>query len=569
MTAVLERHFELAKNIAALFGTASVFGYACGYLVLRARSFVLGTDPAFKLVDQVYVFAGFRFFVVTLVILLLLLPLILIVRWTALWLGRVLPDAVSEPMQWVTLVLVAMMTLFSMSIVTASSILLRADPLPDSGLEGAVLGGPDGLRLGLTVAPVLLAGLSALWLHHRVNAGAVMFAWFLAMMVALQAFMLPIYHGALFADRRVRVLSQLPAKIQGLVEPVAIVDRTAEQATLLGLDAAGRRGLATVPLAELDGIPVQAVVPLEDFLRCIGASREGSRAAGVLGVHVADGVDATGAGQVANDTANYGIPVQAVMPSEDFLGCILAGHDVPRAGGVLGVQVADAAEIAEAGEVAEETANFEGSFYGSLAGYFGLVLESIGSLGGGAGDAGELWTVSLDASGQPSGLRRVGEVDDISWPVVGADGASFIALQADRIVRLDATGAVAAVLAEGGYWRRLLGEREDGAVLGLVRSDGETRPALLAPDGTLQVGDAPATDEEKRTIGRLLQDARAYQGGWTLTIDRSERGGRGLDVFLRSPKGTYNLSKCGDDYCGQASLSRDQRRAVFVRAVRY
>ena len=89
--------------------------------------------------------------------------------------------------------------------------------------------------------------------------------------------MLPIYHGMLFADRRVRVLAELPAGVRRLATPVAIVDRTADRATLLGRDGDGRRGLAMVALKDLDGLPVHAVMPLEDFLGQIAAGRQASR----------------------------------------------------------------------------------------------------------------------------------------------------------------------------------------------------------------------------------------------------------------------------------------------------
>jgi hypothetical protein len=98
---------------------------------------------------------------------------------------------------------------------------------------------------------------------------------------------------------------------------------------------------------------------------------------------------------------------------------------------------------------------------------------------------------------------------------------------------------------------------------------GETRPAEIAPDGTVWVGPAPVTDEEKRALARLMQDARAYSGGETLTVDRSQRGGRGFDVFLRAGGTTHNLSDCGDDVCQQASLASDRRRALFVRMPRF
>ena len=338
---------EFATNVGVLLGTASAVGYACGYLALRARSFALGTDPAFKLVDQVYVFAGVRFFVITLILALVLAPAILAIRWVALGLARALPDAMAGALQWLTLIAIAAMTLGSMSILRVNGLLLRND-LPASGLEAAVLGGSGGLRLALTFAPVLLAGLSAVWLYGRLSVGGSQLGLILGLVVALQAFMLPIYHGALFADRRVRVLAGVPEGVRGLVMPLAIVDRTADQATLLGSDGSGLRGLTTVALEKLDGIPVRAVVPLADFL-----------------------------GQLA-----------ALGPK-------------PAAGDAraMPVQVADASGAGGGLVVANDATDFGKGFYGSLTSYFGMILESIGSLGGPTGTAaGELWIVDLDLS---------------------------------------------------------------------------------------------------------------------------------------------------------------------------
>lgn len=511
--------FDLAKNIGALLATASACAYVGGYLALRARSFALGTDPAFKLVDQVYVFAGFRFLFITLIVLLLSAPVILFIRWAAFWLVKTLPDRLAEPIQWIGLLMLTIMTLASMSIFRANGVLLRADALPASGLEAAVLGGAVALRLALIFGIVLLAGLSTLWIVNRMTAEQGPFELILAVIVALQVFMLPIYHGELFADRRVRVMSRVPASVRGLVAPVAVVDRTADQATLLGIDGAGVRSLTTIDSKDLNGIPVQKVVPIEDFLRAMAG---GSK-------------DASG------DTA----------------------------AAIRGVQMADSRGTTEPLIMTKDTTGFERGFFASLADYLGMVFESVGSLGDLQARAGELWTVELDNSGQPTGAHRVSSFEDISWPVIGANGASYIALQRGRVVRIDARGALAGVLDEGNNWRKLLGVLEDGSVVGLVRKDLETRPAKLMADGTLRVGAAPLTDEDKKTIARLLQEARAYHGGWALVVDRSERGGRGVDVFLRSPGKTYNLSDCGDDYCGQASLTPDFRRVVFVRAPQY
>ena len=78
---------ESAKNAAIVLTSLSGAAYACGYLVVRARARALGIDPGFALVDQAYVFAGFRFVLVLLISLLVSVPALLLLRWLA---GRAL-----------------------------------------------------------------------------------------------------------------------------------------------------------------------------------------------------------------------------------------------------------------------------------------------------------------------------------------------------------------------------------------------------------------------------------------------------------------------------------------------
>src|SRR3974390_161726 len=72
---------ESVKNAAVVLTTLSGEAYACGFLVVRARARALGADPGFVLVDQAYVFAGFRFVLVLLLSLLISVPLLLLLRW--------------------------------------------------------------------------------------------------------------------------------------------------------------------------------------------------------------------------------------------------------------------------------------------------------------------------------------------------------------------------------------------------------------------------------------------------------------------------------------------------------
>src|SRR5437762_10764590 len=71
---------ESAKNAGIVLTVLSSAAYACGYLVVRARARALGTDPGFALVDQAYMFAGFRFVLTLLFAFMLTAPLLLLLR---------------------------------------------------------------------------------------------------------------------------------------------------------------------------------------------------------------------------------------------------------------------------------------------------------------------------------------------------------------------------------------------------------------------------------------------------------------------------------------------------------
>ena len=221
-----------SKNIGTVLGTASVLAYISGYLALRARAHALGTDPGFKLVDEAYVFAGFRFFFITFVVFLISAPAVLLIRWGAVWIARHVPTDMLHYAEWILLVLVALLTILSFKIVGVSGVLLEQSLFfaHDSGLHGAILGRENVLALILTFASVMLATLSALWFQARLTSGKAHseFDWALGVIVAVQILMLPIYHGALFADRKVRVLAATPGTVQGIAGPLGIVDRTSD-----------------------------------------------------------------------------------------------------------------------------------------------------------------------------------------------------------------------------------------------------------------------------------------------------------------------------------------------------
>ncbi len=113
-------------------------------------------------------------------------------------------------------------------------------------------------------------------------------------------------------------------------------------------------------------------------------------------------------------------------------------------------------------------------------------------------------------------------------------------------------------------WRKLVGVAPDGTILGLIAQPASVRPALLTVDGRLSILPEPSTDEEKERISALLKEDRRYTEG-LMEVSRSKRGGRGFDVLYTIGQQTLNVSDCGDDLCGQPSLSPDGQHVLYVR----
>jgi hypothetical protein len=349
------------------------------------------------------------------------------------------------------------------------------------------------------------------------------FFWILSAVTSIQIFMLPIYHGALFADRKVRVLAASPDAVKGISEPLGIVDRTSKHFTLMGRDAVGNLRLVTVKLDDLNGIPVKKIVSLNKFMENNLVSFVDRGDEGADDVQACRGRSESGVSKQANE-------VKTMVKSES---------DVNK------------------------------SFFTMLIDYFNLTFEAFGSLGDSAVDAGQLWLVEIDASGRPSEARRIGSFDNLSWPVVGPDVSTIYALQQGQIVRIGEDGRYKETIKSDTHWVKLIGVTEDESVLGFIYEGGETKPAILAKNGDIQVSQLPLSDENQKRKSCLLQEARTYVGGKNLSVRRSERGGRGFDVFLEFGGEVFNLSDAGDDRCGQASLSPDFRKVLFVRQPRY
>ena len=192
-----------------------------------------------------------------------------------------------------------------------------------------------------------------------------------------------------------------------------------------------------------------------------------------------------------------------------------------------------------------------------------LIFKAVGSLGG-SPDAGEVWIVDLNDGSQ----RRVGGTD-LMWPVLAPDGDAIFAVRDGDVVRFGLSGGDEVPVENSADWRKLIGVMQDGSILGIVEGSPRARPALIKPSAELELLPAPETDEDRRNVSLLLQQDRAYADDRALLVRRSARGGRGFDVFLvTAPDRQRNLSDCGDERCGQPSLSPDGEKVLYVRATR-
>ena len=227
----------------------------------------------------------------------------------------------------------------------------------------------------------------------------------------------------------------------------------------------------------------------------------------------------------------------------------------------LGALLLAAALAAEPPSPAQGSGAIARLFQAGLA-QLGLVFRGIGSLAGGPA-VGAVWRLDLRTGER----RRISMTADLAWPVPSPDGTVVYALRGRQVVRITAADGRETPVGEPTDWRKLLGVLSDGTLLGFVEDDPRPRPALLAPDGGRSELPPPASDEERKRNGALLQERRDYADGTWLEVRDSERGGRGRDVFLVRAARSENLTDCGDDHCGEPSRSLDGLQVFYVRGL--
>jgi hypothetical protein len=508
------------SDASAAFAGLSAAAYACGYLVVRSRARALGADPSLGLINEVFVFAGFRFVLSLLLALLLVSPIVAAVRWAA---GRIVesmpvPSAVLE---WTVAVLLAVLVVTEfVAVLDVRNVLLppAAGAAGDRALVQAALGyGAAGVWM--TLATAVSAAVLAIWTSEEiVRGGRRALVVVLILITTLQLLLLPVIHGAFFADRSVRVLEAAPNTVHGLVGRVGILDQSAERATLFGVNGAGQGRFVEVDRASLNGMAVVSVTPLWKFVEQLGLQAT---------------LTATAAGSDVGDGRRPALDLQAQV--------ILVGsppHTEPSA------MQAD-------------------QFWNILVNHLKATFENIGSLGETGSGNGVVYLATLD-QGRVRSVRTLAAEGGLSWPVLDVAGDVY-ALKGRQLLRFPAGGGVPLAVGAPADWVKLLGVSPDGAVLGFIAAPPFGRAAAMSASGMLSVFDLPATEAERERHRALLQESRRFAGGVELRIGRSERGGRGYDVFLRTSGGVTNISDCGDSDCGQPSISPDEKTVAFVR----
>lgn len=482
----------LVRDAAATFAGFSALAYAAGYLALRARARALGIDPGFSLLDEVYVFSGFRFVLSLLFTLLLLTPALWVVRAWMAWIeGRPRLRA------WVSglaVLVLAAAVLAQFQVLDVRGLLLTLSP---HGVLAEAALGRNAWGVALFFVAVAASALGALWLYDRLRReryGGLTPA--LAIIVALQLLFLPAVQGVFFADREVRVLERPPESAPSLTGRVGLVDRSKDKVVLLEVAGASEPRLVTLAADRIDGIGVTRIVTLSQFLDELRTAPAACQA-----------------------------PAGAHADAEPFWRLVL-------------------------GELQH-------------------TLENIGSLGEGRASIGAVFVADIDGGRLLAPPRRLSARGDLSWPVIGSDGTVY-ALDGGRLVRLTPAGTTEASGPQATTWRKLVGVGPGGVVAGVLAEPSPFgRPALLSRTGALQVGPPPTTIEERRRQGVLLQESQALEGGRSLRVGRSERGGRGFDVFYaQAGAERLDVSDCGDDSCGQPSIAPDGSKIVYIRQAR-
>ncbi len=143
----------------------------------------------------------------------------------------------------------------------------------------------------------------------------------------------------------------------------------------------------------------------------------------------------------------------------------------------------------------------------------------------------------------------IGPADkSLSWPVMATTGKYF-ALKDGALARLDGGQWNVLAATSGVKLRRLIGVVGNTAYG--VGADGAGDPRIVAV--SLDNGARAVIADEPHLQG--YSDGAQRENQDRLRVERSERGGRGYDVFLWTSSGLRNITNGGDKCAGHVSFS--------------
>jgi hypothetical protein len=250
---------DWVKNAGIVLTATSGAAYACGYLVIRARAHALGTDPGFSLINEAYVFAGFRFVLILLIALLVTSPLLLLLRWLGHHLAGSLAPGQLCAIETIAAIFTGAATIWAYAATIGVSGVLLAPS--SSRLADAALDRNDYGAL-VVLATVALGAVMLSWAdaHLRRAGGVDPLGAVLLLIGVLLLVLLPMQHGVFYADRKAWRLDQTPEGATGLVPPVWLVDRgAADRVVLYGRTPDGQARLVTLKAEKLDGVAVTGI----------------------------------------------------------------------------------------------------------------------------------------------------------------------------------------------------------------------------------------------------------------------------------------------------------------------
>ena len=170
----------------------------------------------------------------------------------------------SNGIEWILLILIALITIFSFIIFRANAVLLSNR---GSKIEKAALGDNGKLQLGLNLMMIFISAISVSWLvYNYQKTGINTFNLIIGLIVFIQLFLLPVYHGVLYADKKVWVVENIPEFVD-LVKPVGIVHQSSKTKTYYGRNSKNELQLVTVVADEVKSCSVSKVLSLKEFIK--------------------------------------------------------------------------------------------------------------------------------------------------------------------------------------------------------------------------------------------------------------------------------------------------------------